>query len=520
MKKILFFVSAAALLTACSSEELSSVNDQNKAQQAVNFEVYTQRSITRAGTPGGNNAADEEEPDYGVTTTSLKTGNHKDGFGVFGFYTNDTNYNQDESTPNFMYNQQVEWSENKSVWTYEPVKYWPNEFGNDAASEETDYLTFFAYAPWTKVNVATGVPDADASNADQVQQLNITQISKNTATGDPIIKYVVDTKPKTSVDLLWGVAAVDGGAELTADDFASGGTQYQPIQGANSVKAGACFVDLVKEKMSKDGKVAWNFKHALARLNVQIIAVVDTPTEEAHETNSDVKIGTDADGTVDGKTNVWVRSISLSGFATKGALNLYSESDNVSTVADAQPNWKGYDGVTELAFEEAVTFYDGLKDGKERTANNIQKNEKPTGLNPIITAEKPETDLPTDKFVNLWDGAETAEDPIYVIPSNEQMDITIVYDIETEDENLAGFLSDGTTHGSVIENKIQKLKVFDKIEPGKAYVVKIYVGLTSVKFEAVVTPWDVQEAVDIDLPKNGGETTGGGSSTPEPEPEP
>ena len=534
MKKYLFFAAAAALLTACSSEELVSPVKQAQDQQALNFEVYTSRAITRAGAPGND---DGTKGYYGWKTADLQGA---EGFGVFGYFTNDGDYDSDKSTPNFMYNEQVTWS--GAAWTYEPVKYWPNEFGNGAESDETDKLTFFAYAPWIDAVVSTGVPaiepisdydafaaalgyadladfkttegyatDAEAQAAlDAInkaagaaeQEKNITQISKNTATGDPIVKYVVDTDPATSVDLLWGVAANN--------------TSYTPISGTSKPEAGSCFIDLVKEDVADNGKISWNFKHALARLNVQIVAAVDVETNSGaydptdpttwYDPSTSKQIGTEGDGTVDNKTNVWVRSIAISGFTMKGALNLHS--DDVASVADAEPNWKNYDGVTELTYDDAVTFYDGLKDGKELNADgsvNVQKNEKPTGLNTIITAEDPATCLPTDAYVNLWEtvGAADPDAPIYVIPTNEQMDITIVYDVETKDDNLAGALSDGSK-GSSIENKIYKTAVFPAIEAGKAYQVRIIVGLTSVKFEAVVTDWDEDPSLnaDVELPKN------------------
>lgn len=503
MKKVLYFAAIAAMFAACSSEELAnqSIVEQNANGTPVNFSVYTQRAVTRAGVPGNDGT------NYGVTTASLKTGAHNVGFGVFGYYTNDGAYDQDNSTPNFMYNEQVSWNDTEGKWSYEPVKYWPNEFKDGAESDDVDRVTFFAYAPWTEVDITTGVPPVVGDKV-QDQQLNITQLSKNTATGDAIVKYVVDTKPSTSVDLLWGVAAVDGGADIkAADGWAEDATQYQSINTSEpDIVAGNCFVDLTKEKVAATGKIAWNFKHALARLNVQIIAVVDQPTADAHDASWDpstsgIAIGTEGDGTVDAKTNVWVRSIGLTGFVMKGALNLHSET--VADLASAVPNWKAYDGETELTFDGPVTFFDGLKDGKELTSNNVQKNETPTGLNPIITAEDPATCLPTDKFVNLWDGANTADDPIYVIPTGEPMDINIVYDIDTEDPNLKGVLSDGVTNGISIENKIFKNGVFPAIEAGKAYVVKIYVGLTSVKFDVQVTDWDESAgSQDVDLPKN------------------
>jgi len=465
MKKYLYFAAAAAMLTACSSEELATAPKQAQ-DHAISFDVYTQRAVTRAGLPGNDGTS------YAFTTAKMET----EGFGVFGYYTNNNDYDPAKSTPNFMYNQKVikgGFGTTTASWTYEPAKYWPNEFGNGAYSDETDKLTFFAYAPYVDVDVTNGVP-VGAKEDD----LNITSLTSNSTTGDPIVKYLVDTNPSTSVDLCWGVAA----------DASS----YTPIDGGTGVAAGDNFENLVKENSAKNGKINWLFKHALAQLNVQVIMNVDeaTPT-------------TNATTLVDNHTNVCIREITLGGFVMKGALNLNS-TDHMGD--NAVPNWLAYDGVTDLSTDIVpVTFFDGLKDGKELTENAIQKNEKPTGLNPVLIAGG---SIPTDAFVNLWDGAADADEPIYVIPTGEPMTCNIVYDVDTEDANLTGILSDGKTHGSSVENKISYKNgtsdnIFDAIEAGKSYVVKIYVGLTSVKFEAEVKPWDATPgAVDVELPEN------------------
>jgi len=324
--------------------------------------------------------------------------------------------------------------------------------------------------------VTNGVPVGATED-----ELNITALSKNSATGDPIVKYIVDTNPATSVDLCWGVAANPTG--------------YTQIAGTGSVPAeGDNFENLVKEEKAADGKINWLFKHALAKLNVKVIMNVDEATPSIT-----------ASALVDANTKVCIREITLGGFLMKGALNLNSEDGKG---ADATPNWLAYDGATEAVYEGPVTFFDGFKDGKELTDNNIQKNEKPTGLNPVLIAGQ---SIPTDAFVNLWDGAADADEPIYVIPTGEPMTCNIVYDVDTKDANLTGILSDGKTHGSSVENNINYAKgtglapenVFDAIEAGKAYEVKIYVGLTSVKFEASVKDWDdTPGAVDVELPEN------------------
>ena len=55
-----------------------------------------------------------------------------------------------------------------------------------------------------------------------------------------------------------------------------------------------------------------------------------------------------------------MRSVTFTGFAMKGALNLNNEEAGV-------PNWKGYNCNNEPLQSEAYTIYDGMMDGKEGT---------------------------------------------------------------------------------------------------------------------------------------------------------
>ena len=561
MKKVLFFAAAAAMLTACSNtDELTGLQVQENNQQTPSaFDVYAGKTITRAGLPGGKYTEGTQDF-YGITNKSLTEGSHaKAGFGVFGYYTNNDHFDTNSSIPNFMYNQPVVYDGTISTpaWTYEPAKYWPNEFGNAAQSDDVDYLSFFAYAPFVDVTYNTGIPvakrlagtDAGAVAADpenlildadalkligapettfadwkaanyatatedeartilqtkldeQLQKFNITQLNKNTQTGDPIVKYVVDTKPATSVDLLWGVAQHDNGYV---------GEHLETIAEGNP------YVDLTKQA-DVTKKIKWYFKHALAQINVQIVQANDAVTAAPYAPSTSSKLGTEGDGTVEAKTlsGVFVRSITFNGFAMKGALNLHSEPVGTGgTVANAKPNWLAYDGTNEIQFEP-VTFHDGLKDGKEGTTNNIQKGEGTCVLNPVLIQKTSVADagelankgIPTDAFINLFDGANgDATAPIYVIPSGEPLDITINYDVETIDENLAGLLSDNINHGSAINNVITKTDILKNlsiktIEPGYSYTIKIIVGLESVKFDVEVTKFEVEADSQIELPAN------------------
>ena len=86
------------------------------------------------------------------------------------------------------------------------------------------------------------------------------------------------------------------------------------------------------------------------------------------------------------------------------------------------------------------------------------------------------------------------------------MKVTIVYDVETYDPNVAGYLADGVTKGSVVENKITKtIKIGGtdvKLKAGYAYTIGLHLGMTSVQFDADVKAWSTGGASDTDLPFN------------------
>ena len=481
MKKVFLFAAAAAALAACSDNELNvQENVQATADDgAVKFSVYTQRGITR----GGGQAGDLNNANIG-----------KNGFGVFAYYTAGEQYDV-KATPNFMYNQQVTCDGTATagtLWKYEPVKYWPNEYGDKAISDETDYLTFFAYAPWTNIEPTTGniVPIDSTGHyetVDHQQKYNIVSVNKNNATGDPIVKYVVDTDPATSVDLLWGVAAE------------TAGDNYSPIDGKVSLTEGFPFLNLVKPNNPQSDRLQFNLKHSLAKLKVTIDYIADDFTPNGTSDSIDAA-----------KTRIFVRSFKMSGFATKGALNL-------NNTTAGQPLWKDFDGSKDLAFDD-VTFQDGRKDGKEGETNGAQNNETPQGLNPNIIENYAQTvkgafaDGKTPgvkhKAQLLFGGDENENGGFfYVIPRNEEgnkVDITIAYDVETIDPALAGKLSDNETHGISIENIVSKENIFAGMDfmAGYQYEINIHLGMTSVKVEATVTDWKDNGKTNVDLPDN------------------
>jgi len=458
-KSYLVMAAAAALFAACSSndlaEEKSPQTTQPTDEQAVNFGAYVNRATTRAGWTGT------------LTTNTGLNNLQTEGFGVFGYYTNNELYNE-ASIPNFFYNQKVEGAD----WHYSPIKYWPNEFGTSAISEGQDKLTFFAYAPWVEVDLSTGI--AKAAGGQQVNT-GIIALTRNTAHGDPFVKYYADFTPANRVDLCWGVAA------------AAFNSSVDDTNAPNSISKGHPYIDVTKTKTTD--KINFDFKHALASLNVQIDADID---ELSH-------------GTVDyldTYTKIYVRKVIFEGFTDKGMLNL--NADAAST--DYTPKWYDLSGLNELNSGK-VTIYDGRRDGKEGQANADVSNETPKDLNPdIIQKETVTTGVPATAAVNLFDNT-TATEPVFVIPTGEPLKVTIVYDVETADPNLPSYLSDGVTRGSTIENTISKDITLSSsaltLKAGKAYKVTLHLGMTSVKFDASVTEWpSASDTEKTDLPIN------------------
>ena len=440
MNKYLTMFAGALLMAACSSDRISDEIQKGgswDADGAVKFAVKTgarQSSTTRSieKTTGAFLNTDAEMQALRI--------------GVFASYTDQMPYDQVTVTPDFMYNQEMHYRAVNENWLgdvdcsdyvfmdYSPIKYWPNEFGSSAASEGIDKLSFFAYAPFVAVTPSTGY--ATGSTTD-----NITQLTRNTATGDPMVKYIVNTSG-AGVDLLWGVN--------------SSGLPYLN----QSRTAGT----------TSDDKITFTFKHALAKLTATIAT----------------------DNSIDANSKVYVRSITITGFAAKGMLNLNNITANT-------PLWLSYDGADPTF--EGLTFNDGRKDGREGMADGAQANEKNQLLNSTIIQTNTATGGVTNSAANLFSTTD-----LYVIPSGgtENVDVTIVYDVETTDANLSTKLSDGSTAGSSIENRITKTAVFGAstgFVAGNAYTINITLGMKQVQLNATVETWGTGSSGTVKLPE-------------------
>ena len=441
---------AAMMMTACTnndeSPEVQNPNEAQVGQKApVSFEAYANRGTTRSGVAG----------DLNLTALKAAAGvapADGGGFGVFAYYTDLKKYDQTYA-PNFMYNQGIFWNGTSNKWEYSPVMYWPNESGSGAASDDEDKVTFFAYAPYVKHTSAASGSVNDAT-------YGITGFSRNSTAGDPIVKYIASFDAAKTVDLCWGVV---GSTEATSG--------WGKIQGAGTqtLTEGLPWLDIEHPALIAQ-PLKFTFKHALSQLNVQIDA---DPDIAAHDATTALATG----------TKIYVRSISFTGIAMKGALNLNNPVANTA-------RWLDYSGTTDLPYGESVTVKDGRRDGREGASGADATNELPQGLNPVIVQNNPATAGVTATPVNLFAGGGT----VYVIPTGEAMTVTIVYDVETESPDLTSYLSDGTTHGSSIENKITKSITWSSgsgLVSGKKYTLTLHLGMNSVKFDADVEDWDV-----------------------------
>ena len=468
--KLVFCGLVLAALAACSStvESLGDTPGGKEEQAAapasnvaVGFGAYLNRTATRSGAVGELTTS---TTDADIPKVSLEN----EGFGVMGYLTQDAVYDP-TCKPNFMYNQQVTWLADPGVWEYTPVTYWPNN-STDSGSETTDLLSFFAYAPWVDVTAATGkVADGD-------DEKGIVALTGNTAAGDPRVRYTASLKPYERVDFCWADPKTD-----------------------------------LEKPASTDSKVSLTFNHALASLNLLIDAYVDD---------------TDGTNTLAGETRVWVRSVTIEGFTTAGSFSL-----NQKKPATGSPEWNEPYTAAPVS-NEALTVLDGRSDGLEGKSES--KNERPLGLNPVLLQSMTYSDLESDydegntlpvrgvynDTRNLFDVSSKYGDadkpttaeltstqtaPLYVIPTDRPLRITIAYDIETQAPNLPGYLADGTTHGISVKNVISttvKAGGSDLyLESGKNYTVRLHLGINSVQYAATVTPWgESADPEEIDIP--------------------
>ena len=501
MKKFYFATALAAFaLASCTSDDIgfNTAQDVIEAQQsnAIQFGTYMGKQATTRATVGQAGS---------MTTNVLQASTN--GFGVFAYYTGATDYNyttvttdgtsgQSTTKANFMYNQQVKYDTQTtpvtydqtqgyvSHWIYTPLKYWPNEVQNGAVDDQDNNantnpatssnayggkLSFFAYAPYVTYATANGATDSDDG---------IIGMTANTAASDPILTYKVASDGKNVVDLLWGTY---GNTSHNVNDagnagvaYAAEGTPYQKsILSPYKLNA-----DLTKQKTN--GVVDFAFKHALAKVGGSTTGTV---------TNSGLRIVLDLDdqkgaengGTKADATKVTVNSITINAKAKSAASgdDVYYQDAMKGNFNLANGRWQ-------------ITSSQGTSASAATTTHTI--NTAGTGvagkLNTVIAEPASVTqwsDLTqngvTTTEVNVY---QTEAAPLVFIPGTfPELTVTVDYFVRTQDSNLDGGYSN-------VEQIITKKITFtEAVELNKQYNLLIHLGLTSVKFTATVSDWQV-----------------------------
>ena len=408
------------------------------------------------------------------------------GFGVFGYQINNNTWNTygSSATPNFMYNQQVKWNSTSETWEYTPIKYWPN--GTDAAnasgapsntatSTNTDKLNFFAYAPYVALSNAdlSGVGITKINGYAQkggTAAAGETPAKGNQKTGDPTVEYKLSTSDlhtAANVDLLWGLR---------------GAATYSQTSGTPSTgTVGSDYnLDLTKQTVSE--KVAFQFKHALAKIGgksgLKIVADIDGNGA-----------GLGGFGSLDPNTCITVRSITINNkgsedFKESGTFDLATGTWSSLTNAASQP-------ANGTLINEEISS----GDGKITMNTEIYKADgTPTYSS---STWSPFGVTTTAKDVYATEG----QDAFYLIPgSSVTLTVAINYDITTYDENVNGnYVKINQTITNDVTVDIPATAT------NKFYTLVLHLGLTSVKFSASVADWDNAGAGAVEevwLPSN------------------
>ena len=428
-----FFIGSLALLALMASCSSSNDDLNGGATQENNIPVTFSSYLGKTATSRAG-AAGTITTDGANSTTSLQT----EGFGLFATYTDNAEYTA-ATGPNFMYNTKVSTKD----WTYSPLRYWPNETstknadGKGATSEGVDRLSFFAYAPYVEATATTGAVTENT--------VGITALTANNATTDPKVTYVVADDPSKSVDLLWGVVP-------------AGTTKWSNVTGTDiDIAEGKPYLNLIKPKTNQ--KVNLLFKHALAKLNLNVVGAFDAVTG----------------GTKDAATKITVASVTIEGkgFKKTAVLNLNNTTAN-------EPLWEAVDGADDITLTVS--------------GDNLNSKIKDSGKDEAQTV-----DGVTETAKDLLNSdATSAQKAFMIIPSSaadKSLKVTIDYYVNTTDASLSkGY--------SRVENKITKTITGFAPEAGKNYTLLLSLGMTSVKVSATVADWTDGSSTQVDLPIN------------------
>lgn len=465
--KSLFVAAVAIMMAACS--ETDNISVQNTAQQpetAVSFDTYMGRATTRAGAVGEI-----------TTKEDLQISN----FGVFAYYTQNADDSKHYPTdaantalkPDFMWNQKVEYDGDN--WFYFPVKYWPNETKNAGTTNYVDgadptenhatttvatapdKVTFFAYAPYVDASTTGTV----TPNTDGITGI----LTLNTTKSDPRLGYTTPKDPLKTVDLLWGVVP-------------SYKNVYTTVIEDQTMTAGKPNYNLWKQK--QDERIMFQFKHALAKLTLDVVGFFDDVPVGGANTNPDAV----SENNVAKDTKIVVEYVKLSTekYPSASVLNL-----NNYTAAD-KPEWEQTNNSGNIDFTINGSMLTNLIRYRTPSAPDKGYAEQPRGVTKDAIALLA-NDASQEAFYGIipcQNSGATDDTP---------WKVEVKYHVFTKDANLENGYSE-------ITNVIKKEDIQMTFDPGKHYTLRLRLGMTTVKFDATVEDWIDGATTPADLPIN------------------
>lgn len=364
MKKKLFLgllAAAAVSFTACQKDEVISEMPQDNA---IGFGTYVGRDAQTKASEATINTMMADE----------------NGFGVFAYYTESSNY-ANTYKPEFMNNEQVCYD---GGWTYTNIKYWPGNNSNHKVS-------FFAYAPYTDVTTST-------------LETNITALGTTgiNGIGDPTLTFKVASTVSEQVDLLYAEPVKD----RWKGDFEEDDSPYD------------------------DQTIKFTFNHALSRIGFKAKTARDDFKVTINEIQVSGKFNTTGVlnlATVDTENGRWTtlnrptENNGISSYRVNSFLDIAEDFTNT----EAQPISKsdGYLMVLPTASTENITvtvtvnydytYYGTTVTGREQSGTISDLTLAKGKAYTFVLTLNPTNDLTPISFdveVNPWDPTDPTDD--------------------------------------------------------------------------------------------------------------
>lgn len=336
--------------------------------------------------------------------------------------------------------------------------------------------------------------ESDGAIPDDQKTSGITAFSANDATGHPTVTYKLAADGK-QVDLLWGTAAE--------------GKSYETVTGSNvTVKkvsdAALAPTNINIQKLKTGGRVAFLFKHALAKFggsNETSKTNPDGSIETVKTTNGlQVKLDIDKNGAITGgdkddATKVTIKTIEIQNSNATGTVEDLN-GDGAANDDDKIVAGGTFDLATGLWTASTTDYIDidhtitspGSTTGKgsetERSSATIADNLAEPDT--VATGAAGWDALPTGVTTTAQNVYKEESNPLVFIPGTKpSFKITVEYVVRTKDAHLA------KGYTEAVQKITHNVAFQDAVQVNKKYNLLIHLGLTSVKFEATVSNWDL-----------------------------